>query len=66
VPCGNFTLSAQPKSFTAKAAKKSLDTKDTKDTKGKNSLTAKNAKAAKKSIIKSKPQGREGNAPNSV
>jgi hypothetical protein len=39
---------------------------DTKDAEEKNSLTAKLAKAAKKSIIRTKPQGREGTAPKSV
>ena len=59
------------KSFTAKDAEdakeeKSFTAKDTKDAEEENSLTAKNAKAAKRSIIRTKPRGREGTAPKSA
>jgi len=55
----------KPESLTAKLAKgakeeKSFTAKDTKDAEEKYSLTA---KAAKKSIIRTKPGGREGTAP---
>jgi len=55
------------KSLTAKAAedakeKKRFTAKHAKDAKERESLTAKNAKAARKTIIRTRPQGRQDNA----